>query len=54
MTRLVALFECHIQPLMEAFGEWGCAASPTFQYWGMFLRGIEFVLTDVRAERDGN
>jgi len=39
---------------MGTFREWGCAASPTFQCWGIFLRGVKIVLTDVRAERDGN
>ena len=53
MTRLVALFECHIQPLMEAFGEWGCAASPTLQYWDMFLSAVEIMFTNVRTDRDG-
>lgn len=53
MTRLVALFECHIQPLMEAFGEWGCAASPTLQYWDMFLSVVEIMFTNVRTDRDG-
>ena len=39
---------------MGTFREWGCAASPAFQCWSMLLRGVEIVLTDVRAERDGN
>ena len=54
MTRLVEFFKRHIKTLVEAFREWGCDASPTFQYWGMSLKGVEIMLTNVRAELDGN
>jgi hypothetical protein len=34
---LNSLFEAHLAPLMKDFREWGCAVSPTFRFWDMFL-----------------
>jgi hypothetical protein len=42
-----------MQPLRKTFRECGCAASPTLQYWDMFLSAVKIMLTNVRTDRDG-
>ncbi|CAC5400232.1 unnamed protein product [Mytilus coruscus] len=53
-TRLEKLFEDHVQPLIGMFKEWGHDTSPTFKYWDMFLVAVQIMLSNVRAEREGN
>jgi hypothetical protein len=36
------------------FRKWGCDASPTFKYWDMFLVAVQIMLSNVRAEREGD
>ena len=50
---LNSLFEAHLAPLMKDFREWGCAVSPTFRFWDMFLLAASIMLQNIRAERNG-
>jgi hypothetical protein len=50
---LNSLFEAHLAPLMKDFREWGCAVSPTFRLWDMFLLAASIMLQNIRAERNG-
>ncbi|CAG2209484.1 unnamed protein product [Mytilus edulis] len=47
------VFEEHILPLFEEFRTHYCSISPTFAFWDMFLRAVEILLQNIRAERDG-
>lgn len=44
----------HIIPLLTEFRRHGCAASPTFQYWLMFMDAVQVLLSNIRAEREGD
>ena len=50
---LNSLFEAHLAPLMTDFREWGCAVSPTFRFWDMFLLAASIMFQNIRAERNG-
>jgi hypothetical protein len=54
LTKVEELFEDHAQPLIRKFRKWGCDASPTFKYWDMFLVAVQIMLSNVRAEREGD
>lgn len=54
LTKVEELFEDHVQPLIGKFRKWGCDASPTFKYWDMFLVAVQIMLSNVRAEREGD
>jgi hypothetical protein len=54
LTKVEELFEDHVQPLIGKLRKWGCDASPTFKYWDMFLVAIQIILSNVRAEREGD
>ena len=38
---------------MKDFREWGCAVSPTFRFWDMFLLAASNMLQNIRAEING-
>jgi hypothetical protein len=38
---------------MKDFREWGCAVSPTFKFWDMFLLAASNMLQNIRAEING-
>ena len=40
-------------PLFEEFRIHSCKLSPTFAFWDMFLRAVEILLQNIRAERNG-
>ena len=46
---MTELFEAHIQPLIDIYKQWGCAASPTFKYWYLFLEAVEIMLSNGRT-----
>ncbi|CAC5408764.1 unnamed protein product [Mytilus coruscus] len=52
-TRLEKLFEDHAASYRYV-QEWGHDTSPTFKYWDMFLVAVQIMLSNVRAEREGN
>lgn len=54
LSKLSILFREQLSPLLTAFSEFCCKSSPTFRFWEMFLRAVEIILMNVRAERDGN
>ena len=54
LTKVEELFEDHVQPLIGKFRKWGCGASPTFKYWDMFLVAVQIMLSNLRAEREGD
>lgn len=42
-----------IFPLMDDFRAWTCNTSPTFKYWGIFLRAVELMIQNVGEEGNG-
>ena len=54
LTKVEELFEDHVQPLIGKLRKWGCDASPTFKDWDMFLVAVQIMLSNVRAEREGD
>ena len=54
LTKVEELFEDQVQPLIGKLRKWGCDAPPTFKYWDMFLVAIQIMLSNVRAEREGD
>ena len=54
LTKVEKLFEDHVQPLISKLRKWGCDASPTFKYLDMFLVAVQIMLSNVRAEREGD
>ena len=44
----------HLDPLFKEFRSYGYSRSPTFQYWDMFLKAVEILLQNIRAERTGD
>ena len=45
-------FKEHMLPLFEEFRIHSCKLSPTFAFWDMFLRAVEILLQNIRAERN--
>jgi hypothetical protein len=54
LTKVEELFEDHVQPLIGKLRKWGCDASPTFKYWDILLVAVQIMLSNVRAEREGD
>ena len=44
----------HLEPLFCQFRSWGYSRSPTFEYWDMFLKAVQIMLDNIRAERVGD
>lgn len=54
ISLLKLAFTQHLTHLLSEFREAGCSKSPTFSYWSMFLDAVHILLSNIRAEREGN
>ena len=54
MKELESIIKDTTLPLFDEFIKWGCEMSPTFKYWQMFLDCAQVMLSNIRAEREGN
>ncbi|XP_033109669.1 uncharacterized protein LOC117110927 [Anneissia japonica] len=54
ITDLTITVEQKLLPLLKEFVAWGRQASSTFAFWDNFLIAMQIVLSNIRAEREGD
>lgn len=51
---LTLVIEQTLRPSLEEFLAWGCKQSVTFEFWVNFITAVQIMLSNIRAEREGD